>query len=328
MATPTGVYQTYITAGIREDLADIIYDISPTDTPFQSAASRLTATQTKHEWQTDALADAATNANIEGVDAVGATLVKTARLYNVTQIAEKTVIVSGTNEAALAAGRGSEMNYQVAKGGRELKRDMEFDLTQVGTLDLGTATAARTFAALETWIQLNVDEVGTAAEMTDGQPDAGGAGRIDGLIPRALTELILKDILQKCWQAGGDVDMIMCGGVVKQVVSSFTGTTVEAIPTTGIITRFDKTEDRTFYTAFEVYQSDFGLHSIVPNRFQRPITLFCLDMSYWGISYLRAFRQYPLAKTGDNVKRQLISEYTLCSKQADASGAVYDIAVP
>ena len=60
------VYKTYDTVGIREDLADIIYSISPTETPFMSGIAKTKATNTTHEWQTDALADVASNAAVEG----------------------------------------------------------------------------------------------------------------------------------------------------------------------------------------------------------------------------------------------------------------------
>lgn len=338
MTVPVDVFETYDTTGIREDLADIIYDISPTDTPFQSAASRQTATQIKTEWQTDALRAAAHNAVSEGAEAVASELDPTQRLHNITQISEKTVIISGTNEASLAAGRGSEMNYQVAKGGRELKRDMEFDLTQDSPITPGTGAAsgsgtagtARTLGALETWMDAaNSDRgvLGSAAAKTAGQPD-NAAAVTDGT-DRALVEADLKNQLQVVWDAGGDPNMLMCGGIVKQMISSWTGSkpgpTASDAVTIGQITRFDRTEALTFYTAFDVYQSDFGMHSVVPNRFQRGRNLFILDMQYWGVSYLRAFRQYPLAKTGDSIKRQLISEYTLCSKQSLASGIIADI---
>jgi hypothetical protein len=341
MTTPVDVYESYDTVGIKEDLADIIYDISPTDTPFQSACSRQTATQVKTEWQTDVLADAALNVNLEGAEAVGAALVPTVRLHNQTQISEKTVIVSGTNEASLAAGRGGEMDYQVAKGGRELKRDMEFTLTQKQAIaagaggDAGTAgtnAVARALGALEVWMDAANSirgSGGAAANKTAGQPDA--AETVDdasALNLIALREADLKAILETTWQAGGDPNMIMVGGIGKQMISAFTGSNVPTGSVSILLNQIERNTnaaESTFYTAFDVYKSDFGTHSVVPNRFQRGRNCFVLDMEYWGVSYLRAFRQYPLAKTGDSVKRQLISEYTLCSKNSLASGIIADI---
>lgn len=48
---------TAMPIGCREDLADIIYKISPEETPFLSAIRRAPSSRF-HEWQTDALIDA------------------------------------------------------------------------------------------------------------------------------------------------------------------------------------------------------------------------------------------------------------------------------
>ena len=70
MANPlTGTYETYTQVGIREDLSDIIYSISPTETPFMMMMGRGTADNTKHEWQIDELDTAdADNKHIQGDD--------------------------------------------------------------------------------------------------------------------------------------------------------------------------------------------------------------------------------------------------------------------
>ena len=60
------VLTTYNTTGIREDLADIIYNISPTETPFMSGVGKNKATNTSHQWQTDSLGAVAANAKAEG----------------------------------------------------------------------------------------------------------------------------------------------------------------------------------------------------------------------------------------------------------------------
>ena len=129
MAVPAGSYQTYSAVGEREDLTDIIYDISPLDTPFMTNATRETATMTLYEWQTDSLDTAASNAQIEGDDATTNTASPTSRLGNYTQISTKVPRVTGTLRAVNTAGRADELSYQISKRGRELKRDMETALT-------------------------------------------------------------------------------------------------------------------------------------------------------------------------------------------------------
>ncbi|MCP3703744.1 MAG: DUF5309 domain-containing protein, partial [Alteromonas sp.] len=66
MTQATNTFDKYDTIGNREDLSDMIYDVSPTDTPIMTAIRKGTATNTLTEWQTDALASAAANAHIEG----------------------------------------------------------------------------------------------------------------------------------------------------------------------------------------------------------------------------------------------------------------------
>ena len=127
MAQPSNLFDRYDNANsVREDLANVIYNISPEDTPFMSTIGRGSANQTYFEWQTDALAAASTtNAVIEGDEATLSALTATNRVGNYTQISRKVIGVSGTNEAVDKAGKKSEMAYQMAKASAELKRDME-----------------------------------------------------------------------------------------------------------------------------------------------------------------------------------------------------------
>ena len=82
MAVPTNTVQTYNSVGIREDLADVIYNIAPMEVPFMSNAGKGNATQTNHEWQTDGLSAAAANAKIEGDDVGNTSMAATTRLGN------------------------------------------------------------------------------------------------------------------------------------------------------------------------------------------------------------------------------------------------------
>lgn len=122
MTVPTMAFQTHQAVGNNEDLEDVIYSISPTETPFMTMAGRVDASAVLHEWQTDALASAASNRQIEGDDASGGTSVPTSRLGNYCQISSKYAVVTDTQQAVDKAGRGNEMSYQIAKRLGELKR--------------------------------------------------------------------------------------------------------------------------------------------------------------------------------------------------------------
>jgi len=310
MAQPTNTFDTYDSVGEREDLSDVIYNISPTDTPFLSSAAKTSATAVLHEWQTDALAAASTsNAVIEGDEATLDAVTATTRLSNSCQIMDKTVVITGTQEAVDKAGRASELAYQIAKKAKELKRDMEAQITTNNAEVTGSATAAREMGSLGAWVATN-DVMGTSG--TSGS--VGNTARTDGT-QRAFTEDLLKSVIKSVWNEGGDPTMIMVGPFNKQKLSGFTGNS----------TRFDAGADATLYTSVDVYASDFGQLQVVPNRFSRDRDCYVLDMNYWGIAFLRDFSMHELSKTGDSEKRQLLVEATLESRNEAASGLVADL---
>ena len=310
MAQPTNTFDTYDSVGEREDLSDVIYNISPTDTPFLSSAAKTSSTAVLHEWQTDALAAASTsNAVIEGDEATLDAVTATTRLSNSCQIMDKTVVISGTQEAVDKAGRASELAYQIAKKAKELKRDMEAQITTNNAEVTGSATAAREMGSLGAWVATN-DVMGTSG--TSGS--VGNTARTDGT-QRAFTEDLLKSVIKSVWNEGGDPSMIMVGPFNKQKLSGFTGNS----------TRFDAGADATLYTSVDVYASDFGQLQVVPNRFSRDRDCYVLDMNYWGIAFLRDFSMHELSKTGDSEKRQLLVEATLESRNEAASGLVADL---
>ena len=310
MAQPTNTFDTYDSIGEREDLSDVIYNISPTDTPFLSSAAKTKATAVLHEWQTDSLAAAATdNAVIEGDEATLEAITATTRLSNSCQIMDKTIVITGTQEAVDKAGRASEIAYQIAKKAKELKRDLEASLTSNNAEVTGSATAARVAGGLRSWVATN-DVMGTSGT-------SGGAGNTAATngTQRAFTESLLKTVIKSVWNAGGNPTMIMVGPFNKQKLSGFTGNS----------TRFDAGADATLYTSVDVYASDFGQLQVVPNRFSRDREAWVLDMDFWGVAFLRDFSMHDLAKTGDTEKKQLLLEATLESRNEAASGCVADL---
>ena len=310
MAQPTNTFDTYDSIGEREDLSDVIYNIAPTDTPFLSSAAKTKATAVLHEWQTDTLtAASSSNAVIEGDEATLDAITATTRLSNSCQIMDKTIVITGTQEAVDKAGRASEIAYQVAKRAKELKRDLETMLTTNNAEVTGSATAAREMGSLRAWVATN-DVMGTSG--TSGS--VGNTAATDGT-QRAFTETLLKSVIKSVWNAGGNPTMIMVGPFNKQKLSGFTGNS----------TRFDAGADATLYTSVDVYASDFGQLQVVPNRFSRDRDAWVLDMDYWGVAFLRDFTMHDIAKTGDADKRQLLLEATLESRNEAASGVVADL---
>lgn len=319
MTLPTNTFHSYDAIGNREDLQDAIYRVDPTETPFLSKAAVMKASAREHEWQTQALASAAANRALEGDDPTAKTVTPTVRLKNVCQISEKTVIISGTQDAVDKAGRKSEVAYQVTLAGLELKRDMEYALTRNQASSAGGSGTARSLASIESWLASNRTSKGSGtSQTTPGFSSGYVAAPTDSTATGTLTETDLKAIIRECWEDGGNPGTIMVGPTAKQKISGFQG-----IATTTF--NISKEEQTAIIGGADVYVSDFGRHMIVPNRFSRDQTVLLLDMKYWGVAYLRRMKQYPLAKSGDSEKRQMLVEYTLVSKNEKASGKISDV---
>lgn len=307
MAAPTNTYTSTAAVGNREDLADVIYRISPTETPLLSLAERTTAEATLHEWQTQALAAPGDNAQAEGDDATADVVVPTVRLGNRTQIARKTARVSGTQQEVNTAGRKKELAYQVSLRSLEMKRDMEFGLTQNNV----ASTTPRRSRGMVGWMDAaNVDAgAGYVAPNY-----VTNVAQTDGTA-RAFTEAMLKNVAQKIFTSGGNPNTLMLGPTQKQTFSTFLGNS----------TRFDEGEDKKVVAATDIYVTDFGALKAIPNRIQRPRDAFVLENEKVAVAYLRPMQKTPLAKTGDSDAVMILCEYSLENRAPLAHGGILDL---
>jgi len=311
-------YQTYTAIGMREDLSDVIYSISPTDTPFFSSVGKTKATAVLHEWQTDSLAAATlSNFAVEGDTASDATMSPTTRVGNRCQIAQKTVKISGTLQAVDKAGRKSEKAYQLAKASSEIKRDMETSVLSNQIAANGNSTTARKLGGLQAWLATNGDfgSGGSAGA-------SGTTARTNGT-NRTFDEATLKTVIREVYASGGNPKVLMVNPAHKQVVSAFAGIAAQRFMA-------PSNAPTTIIGAADVYLSDFGTVSVVPNRFMTSTnscdeTAFVLDPDMAAIAYLRPFQTNELAVTGDNESTQLLCEYTLEVRNEAAHGIIADL---
>jgi len=311
-------YQTYTAIGMREDLSDVIYSISPTDVPFMSSIGKTKATAVLHEWQTDSLAAATLdNFAVEGDTASDATMSPTTRVGNRCQIAQKTVKISGTLQAVDKAGRKSEKAYQLAKASAEIKRDMETTLLSNQVAANGNSSTARKLGGLQAWLNSNYSggTSGTAGNL-------GTTARGDGT-NRTFEETLLKTVVRSVYASGGNPKVLMVNPAHKQLVSAFAGIAAQRFMAPA-------NTPTTIVAAADVYMSDFGTISVVPNRFMTSTnscneTAFVLDPDMAAIAYLRPFQTNELAVTGDNESTQLLCEYTLEVKNQAAHGILADL---
>lgn len=315
MAIASNTFLTYSAKGIREDLSNVIYNISPEETPFVTNVGKGSIANVVYDWQTDALAAAAANAQLEGDETSYDAVTPTVRLQNYAQISRKSVIISGTEEKVNKAGRRSELAYQIAKKGAELKRDIEY--VCVGTNQAavaGDSSTARQTGSLQAFLKTNSNKAGDGTDPV--YSTIPNDARNDGT-QRAFTEAMLKDVIQQVWTEGGTPKMLMVGPYNKTVVSGFAGIAETRVAATN--------KPTTIVAAADIYVSDFGNVSIVPNRFQRERDAFVVDPEYASIDYLRPMQTMDMAKTGDADKKLMLAEWGLRINTEKAHGIIADL---
>ena len=323
MAIIANTSTRYSVTGIRESLSDIIYNISPSTTPFLSNLSKKRSVRnTFFEWQSDSLSSASANSQLDGDDiSAFPALAQTARLGNYTQIMRKVgIIADNLNGAIDEAGRRSELAYQITKAGNELKRDVEFNMCGVNTAaNAGAAGTARVTASLSAFIRTNSSRGTGGANPTvaNGVVNAAATDSSNANL-RAATEVLLKPVIQAVWGQGGDPKFLLVGPHVKGVVSGFAGIAAQ---------RYMAPSDSptTIVGAADVYMSDFGSLSIVPSRFSRPRDAYIIDPDLIEIATLRPMQNVSLAKTGDAEKFFVLAEQGLQVNQEAGLGVLADL---
>lgn len=313
MAKVAGTYVTSEAKGLREDLSDRIYQISPEKVPFTSMVQKGKSSGILHEWQLDELAAPnLSNKQPEGNEASFSSPTPTVRQGNYHQISDKTAIVSGSLEAVKKAGRKSEMALQLAKRAPELKRDVESILLSNQAAD---SNDPRAVGSLLAFIKTNTSIGAGGADPV--YTNIPSATRTDGT-QRAFTEAMLKDVQAQAWAEGGDPDVVMCGAYNKAKFSTFAGNADKVLNLNGA-------KPGVIVASMDVYVGDLGTVKVVPNRWMRTRDVLVLDMSRIAIKHLRGYHTEKLAKTGDAEKRALRVEYTLEVKNEKAIGGVFDL---
>ena len=294
MPTVANTLKTYDQVGKREDFESVIYDITPTQTPFLSSIGSSTAEATLHQWMQDSLAVVGSNILVEGADAGAASTVTQVVKSANTQIFGKVVQVSGTAESIGLHARTSDLANAIAKAGKELKRDIEHSfvgLGQAGTAGSGSAGRQLTSAAN----QISATTTNTAGSN------------------RTLSEALILDVLEKTYNEGAEPNQIQVTPSHSLIVAGFAATS-------GRTRDFDT--GTKLVNAVDIYVSPFGSVSIVPNRFLQANTALVLDTEFWSRAVLRPMQTIQLSRTGDSDKRQMLTELTLVCKSDIASGKI------
>ena len=312
MAQPSNTFDSYDANGIREDLENVIYNISPEETPFYSSLKKVSASNTYHEWQTDTLRASASNAHIEGDDTTASAMTATSRLGNYTQIFKNAVTVPDTDEGLDKAGRSAEMAYQTLKIAKEQKLDIEKALFANNARVVGSATAARELAGAPSWMTTNITNTGTSGSDATGD---GTDARTDGT-QTAFTQADFDSAMQSIWENGGRPDSVYLSAYQMNIALGFTGNNNQRSAV--------QAGDKKVVKSLDVYVTPWGTVEFTPTRENAGRDVFIMQNDMWSCAALRPTKNTALAKTGDSTKRQVLTELTLVCKNEKASGMVVD----
>ena len=310
MSQPSDTFDSYDAKGNREALVNMIYRTKTEETPFLSAISKISTSNTLHEWQTDDLGSAGTNYVIEADEATTDATTATTRAGNYCQILDKVALVSGTQMNGMnPAGRGNEMDYQMAKRSLQLRKDVELALLDNNAKVAGNASTAREMAGVPTWIKDAFDKNGATAPTGDGTDAWSGGTDV------ALNEGRLKNVLQQAYTNGGTPNMIISNAFNRQIISSFAGNATRVI---------DGKSD-TLNTTYKIYASEFGDLTVAPSRHCETNMVYVLDTDLWKFAVLRDFQINDLARNGDYERKQLLIECTLEACNGKGNGIIVNV---
>jgi len=308
----TNAFTTYNAQANREDLSNAIYNIDPFDTPVMSAIRRRNVKNRIFDWQTEFLPLVNLgNAQVEGFALANGPSQPTIRRNNVTQISERDATVSGSQEEADAAGKGSEMAHQMALAAKVLKSDMESILCSRQPRNDGndTGPTARTTEAFSHWL-------GRATDKNSNPNAAVAPGTVVTGLPVAATdpfaavaagsqvsisEAMLGDAMQQAYTNGGSPTMWIVPPGPKRTISTFTGRSTSQV-------LVGKTE---VVSTIDVIATDFGRVKVAPSRWLAPDVGLLIDPDYAAVAFFRAFRQFLMARVGDADTRMIVCEWGL-----------------
>lgn len=317
MAVPASTIQNVARIGVREDFDDKIAELFPDEAPFLKAIGRSKASNTYTEWQTDGLVAAnEANAAIQGDDLANSARANTTRVGTHTQLFTKVVGSSTTVEWTNKAGRRSEMARELMKSGREIRTDQEKRFVGNYASVAATAGVAGLTAGAQAWLTSNVSRgaVGANGGFATGIVAAATNGT-----QRTYIESLLKTVLQSIWSAGGNAKMVITNGTQKQAEAAFAGLATNRIdnsPNGGQLT---------IVAGADVYQSDFGKISFVPDRFADARSALVIDPEYWDIAIGENLTTFDLATTGLASRKAMRTEVALRCLNQGASGVVADL---
>ena len=285
-------------AEIREDVLDVIYQITPEDTPFFNLIGDSVAMNPLHQWPVRSIAGRAHNAVHEGAAFAGSfqdANVPT-RVSNITQIPRKLPSTTRTQQSVRTIGVSDLMADQIEQRSVEFKMDIETALLR-GSLASGATDGAtvRQMGGFHNVITTNAADYAAATSFDEQQ---------------------FNDLMETIWSAGGRAQDVLVGSKLKRRISSFTDSA----------TKYFLADDRRVTNTIGVYESDFHVTNIHLSRDLRnadgDYDIYAFDRSFFAKAWLDQPIIERLPKTTDGEQALVIAELTL-EYGNEAAGGLY-----
>ncbi len=304
---------TYDQVGKREDVSDVISNIDPYNTPFQSSVGGKTVKNTLYQWQEDHLEPAGVNAQVEGADPDDITLTPTEMRSNTTQILVKSFKVSRSANKMSTYGRAKELAYQAVRAMRAIKTDLEYSLVGTAqTMVAGSDTVARQFAG----VQAQIDP---SMVVTAGTPAEGSTAAVAG----PLNEDLILSANELLYNSGGEATVLSVKPSDARKVADMAYTTPSGIDTGRLR---DTGQGTSLTNVVDVYRSPYGTQKVTLNRWQRAQDAFLFDPKMWKLAVYDNWQRVPLAKTGDSERQMIVGEFGLQHANYKASALITNLA--
>jgi len=274
---------TYQDASRREDLIDVVSNVSPSETPLLSGLPMGSpATNTLHQYPTDTFSTYNQNAQVEASTFTAVDLTAPSRASNICQIFIQAVQVSETEIAV--KGVVEPYSYQLQKNLIQHATDIELAL-MAGSSASGNSGVARQLTGVINGITTNTSTVNSGT---------------------SLSYTVFGNIMQQIWSQSSKVaSEVYAGATLKRDISGFTTN----------VTRYGDADERMLNTPVEILYTDFGIHKIFLHRNvpsgANALGLVAINPEYWRKAYLRPTRTQPLPPDGDRRRAQIVSELTL-----------------
>ena len=272
----------------REDLTDVLTILAPEETPALSSANKQKANATFVEWTVDGLADPTTAGVSEGADVTTFTdqFASRARLGNYIQKFRRDFMVSDLQEAVDSVGPAKVAQAE-AKAIRELKRDVEATILSDNDRQAETGAAPYKMRGLGKFLDGANADIPAEYETPASSIDENGA---------SIDETQFNTLIRSIYRANGEANnlTLIADTSLRRQIADYARLGDQTATVRNV--NYDGNSS-SIKLSVEVYQSDFGIVSIVNmNPVTNPETVsgettnhdrgYMINPDYYGIHEL------------------------------------------